>query len=230
MSTSDANSKYADAVKQYKLGKIDQQTLLDAANTMRSSFGMQPLTSIDDLSEIRASPMPIASTLPSAPKTRTFISTTLPILVLATLGILFLLGVGKSILNSTGIGANAAPAPDIDFADIVINNANMTGVQWRQYTQSVQGRHASKWIGLIRDVSDSGGYEVSVDLNVGEVLPGIYEAHFYTNKTTAMTLKKNQLVGISGTIDTVTDFLGIQFNLKNVTIDLNPALPTPSAK
>lgn len=63
MTSDDPTTNYIEAVKLYRDGKITTEQVIYVANVMRESFSMQPVSSVDELPELRgqkpAEPPPV---------------------------------------------------------------------------------------------------------------------------------------------------------------------------
>lgn len=115
------------------------------------------------------------------------------------------------------------PAPmgePVSFEEIRSKNKELTGVQWREYTEQTQGKYADRWVGWVEEVSDSGGYHVRVDMDPPDSL-SVSDVEFPTDKDTAFRLQKDQQIVFSGRIKTVQDILGVRIDLEGATIDFD---------
>lgn len=111
-----------------------------------------------------------------------------------------------------------ATTNSITFAEIREKNKALTGVQWRQYTEQIQGRVANNWSGWIDEVSDSGGYHVMVDMDPPDTSLSVYDVRFPTNQQVALSLSKGQRISFSGHIERVSDLLGARIDMVDVDI------------
>lgn len=178
----------------------------------------------------------MASDLNRQPEPRQKSRQWLILVILAVLAACGLLSGGASFIGkfspspfgreATAPIGSPAPAPTlVPFEELRATVAGMTEAQWKAWLPTLRGSQVEGWQGWVADVDQklSGRYELWVDMDPpGEALSTV-DLYLDIPDDLALTLNKKQPVAITGTVESVSEFLGsVSVGLADATVVAGP--------
>lgn len=135
--------------------------------------------------------------------------------------------IGLPVLIGLTAGGNDAPTPTAgkiqpapSLADVLANYREMTDAQWNSYAETLVGKRAIDWSGVVTQVDEGevlGGFTVFVDGTGTGFSENIY---IEVTEAVGMELEKDQRIAFSGDIILASNAVGLAIRLNNA--EINP--------
>jgi len=133
-----------------------------------------------------------------------------------------------SVSDDTQAESTEAPPPTNTpaplappYEEISSEVESMTEAQWKAYLPTLEGNLVVGWTGWVEEVDVvGGGYKLWVDMDPPDAILSTQDVYFDIPDEIALELQLDQEVTFSGTIATVSEFLGsISIDLEDVVLE-----------